>query len=273
MCSSAPDTSGINAAAQANANIAQEALDFYKKAYSDQAPIRDEAAATAKQVSDAQLEAMRTATANAQHDQQYRTSVYEPLERGLVSDAENYDTLDRRDKAAGQAIGEVQQQIGAQRAIAGRDLARMGVNPADGAYAGMERNANTQGALGAAAAANRARDQIRTQGLAMREDAANLGRGLASSQATQAGIAINAGNAAAANGITPAQLAQQGLSTMGSGFGYGIQGNSSAGNLYTSAANVQNATNAANNAAWGGIGAGIGMFAGSPTGGKLLFGG
>jgi hypothetical protein len=33
MCSSAPDTSGINRAAEANANVAQEALDWYKQQY------------------------------------------------------------------------------------------------------------------------------------------------------------------------------------------------------------------------------------------------
>jgi hypothetical protein len=262
-CNSAPDTSGINAAAQANANVAQQALDWYKSQYADQAPLRAQASATAQKVSDAQLAAMGVATDQARHDQEYRQQVYEPLERGIVSDAQNYDTLDRRDEAAGKAIGDVMQQEAAQKAIAGRDLARMGVNPADGAYADMERSASTNAALGAAAGANRAREQVRTTGLAMREDAANLGRGLSSSQATQAGLALNAGNAAAANGVTPVQLAQQGTSMVGQGFQTAIQGNQSSGNLYGTAANIQNQADANENALWGGIGGAAGSFMGS----------
>jgi hypothetical protein len=258
MCSSSPDTSGINAAAQSNAQIGQEALDFYKKQYADQAPARDQAAATAQRVSDAQLAAMGTATDIAKKDEAYREGVFQPLERGIVADAKNYDTLARRDQAAGQAIGDVVQAGAAQRAGTARDMARMGVGPNDGAYGAMQRSADTSLALGEAAAANRAREQVRTVGSAMKMDAASLGRGLPSSQATQAGIAINAGNSAVATGLTPVQIAQQGLSTMGQGFTFGLQGNQSAGNLYGNIAGIQNGANAANNAVLGGVGSAAG---------------
>ena len=40
MCCSQPDTSGINRAAEANADIARDALAWYRQAYADQAPAR-----------------------------------------------------------------------------------------------------------------------------------------------------------------------------------------------------------------------------------------
>lgn len=261
MCSSAPDTSGINAAAKANADVAQEALRWYEGAYADQAPDRAAASARANAVSDAQLTAMRTATGIANKDQAYREGVFQPLERSIVNEAQNYDTLDRRDKAAGEAVGEVQQAEAAQRAISGRDLARMGVNPSDGAYGSMERAVDTSAALGSVQAANTARDKVRTVGQAMKFDAANLGRGIASSQATQASLALNAGNSSVANAGVPLTIAQQGIDQVGRGYGTFINANNSAGNLYGTIANIQNGTDSANAGVMGGVGSAIGGIA------------
>jgi hypothetical protein len=239
MCSSAPDTSGINAAAQANAAVARDALDWYKTQYTAQAPLRDAAAQRAQAVSDAQLKAMGTATDIANKDEQYRESVFQPLERGIVADAQNYDTLDQRDKAAGQAVADVRMAGTASRNATERNMERMGVNPSDGAYGSMERAGDANIALASAGAANRARDQVRTVGHAMQMDAASLGRGLPGNQATQAGIALNSGNAAVASGNVPVSLAQQGTQMVGQGFQTAISGNNSAGNLYGSAANIE----------------------------------
>lgn len=91
-----------------------------------------------------------------------------------------------------------------------------------------------------AGAASKARDNVELQGYARKMDAANMGRNLASNQATSAGVALNAGNSAANNAGTPLTQANQAMATMGQGFGTAIQGNNSAGNLYGQAAQIQN---------------------------------
>jgi len=54
LCGSKTDTSGMNAAALANSQVAKDALDWYREAYTDQAPLRQQAADKALAVSDAQ---------------------------------------------------------------------------------------------------------------------------------------------------------------------------------------------------------------------------
>jgi hypothetical protein len=254
MCSSTPDTSGINRAAEANANVAQEALDWYKQQYNDQAPLRQQAIDTAGKVSAAQLKAMGVATDQAQKDAAYREQVFQPLERGIVSDAENYDTSDRENQAAGRAIGDVTLASANARQEGARSLTRSGVNPSDGAYGAMERATDINTTLAQADAANKARLQVQSTGRAMKADAANLGRGLPSQQAAEQSIALNAGNAGVATGVTPITLAQQGTDQVGRGFSTAISGNNSAGNLYGSAANIQNQASQSDNAIWGALG-------------------
>ena len=52
LCGSKTDTSGMNAAALANSEVAKDALDWYKQAYTDQAPLRQQAADTGAEQSD-----------------------------------------------------------------------------------------------------------------------------------------------------------------------------------------------------------------------------
>ena len=55
MCSDSPDTSGMNAAALANTEIAKDALAWYKQVYAENAPAREKAADYAYKVADRQL--------------------------------------------------------------------------------------------------------------------------------------------------------------------------------------------------------------------------
>lgn len=260
MCSEAPDYSGVNAAAEANAAISKEALDFYRQAYEEQAPARQQAADRAQQVSDAQLASMRQNQRISQDYADYQSNTFRPMERAIVDEANNYDTTARRDEAAGAAIADVSQQAAAARDIQQRNMARMGVNPNDGKFAAMTSQMTMQEALGKAAAGTQARRQVETQGFARRMDAANLGRGLASNQATSAGIALNAGNSAANTGQMPMQTAMQGTQMMGQGFNTAMQGNTSAGNMFGQIANGQAATSAANSS---NMAAGVGAIAGA----------
>lgn len=238
-CSDSPDYSGMNRAAEANAEVAREALKWYQTVYQEQAPLREAAAAKANAVSDAQMASMQQNDAISKDYWNYQQSTFRPMERAIVDAAQTYDTESRRDQKAGEAIADVQQQIDAAQGQQSRQLARMGVNPNDGKFAAMSNQISMAGALGKAQAASKAREGVELQGYARKMDAANLGRNLASNQATSAGVALNAGNSAAATGQMPLTQAQNATSQAAQGFNTAIQGNNSAGNIYGQVAQIQ----------------------------------
>lgn len=262
MCSpDAPDMTAVNTAAATNAEIAKESLAWYRQQFEEQRPMRERAAQRADEISLAQARAMDTATDEARRAGDYRRSVYEPLEREVVQDSRNFNTEAERQKLAGKALGDVRQSFGNAKQIALRDLSRRGVNPNDGGYAG----AATQLALGEAAAsagaATKARQDAITLGRALKMDAASLGRNLPANQATQAGLALNAGNSSAGNAQVPISLAQAATNQVGQGFQQATNANNSAGNLALGAAQVQQRADDGS-ALWGTLGQGLGMWAG-----------
>ena len=246
MCKDSPDNSGINAAALANAEIAKESLAWYKQQYAEQAPAREAATKVALKVADQQLGSMRQNDAISKDYWDYQKDTFRPLETGIVADAENYDTTARRDEKAAGAVADVGMQAEMARQAQTRNLQRMGVAPGSGKMLSMQSQMGLGEAAAKAGAANKARDAVELQGYARKMDAANLGRGLASSQATSAGVALNAGNSANANMGTPLTQANQAAATMGQGFSTAISGNNSAGSLYGKAADIQQASNNAN---------------------------
>lgn len=239
MCADAPDMSGVNAAATANVDLGKEALAWYKQQYADSAPQREIAANTANEVAQQQLSSARQNDAISRDYWDYQKDTFRPLEGKIVADAQNYDTEARRNEAASKAIADVGSQVEMARQQQTRSLQRMGVNPNSGKMLSMS-NAMAMGeAATKAGAASKARDNIELQGYARKMDAANMGRGLASSQATSAGVAMNAGNSAVNNAGVPLAQSNQAMATMGSGFNTAIQGNSSAGNLFNQSAQTQ----------------------------------
>lgn len=258
MCADAPDMSGVNAAAAANADIAKEALAWYKQMYAEQAPQRELAAKTANDVAQQQLASSRQNDAISGDYWNYQKNTFRPLEAGIVADAQNYDTTARREQAASKVMADIESQFGNEQAQQQRAMTRMGVNPASGKFALMGNQMAMAQAAAKAGAASKARDNIELQGYARKMDAANMGRGLASSQATSAGVALNAGNSAANNAGTPLTQANQAMATMGQGFGTAIQGNNSAGNLYGQAAQISSK----DNGLMGALGNMAGMWAG-----------
>lgn len=263
-----PDYSGMNKAAEANAEVAKEALDWYKQAYQEQAPLREQAAAKAMEVSDAQLGSMRQNDAISKDYWDYQQNTFRPVERAIVADAQNYDTETRREQKAGQAIADVEQQLALAQGQQTRQFTRMGINPNDGKFADMSNQMTMAGALGKAQAAAKAREGVELQGYARKMDAANLGRNLASNQATSAGVALNAGNSAAATGQMPLTQAQNATSQAAQGFNTAIQGNNSAGNIYGQVAQMEGK----DSGVLGALGGVAGQFAGSKAGSTMIAG-
>lgn len=243
QCSDSPDMTAVNTAAAANADIARESLAWYKQQYEDQRPMRERAAQRADEISLAQARAMDTATDEARRAGDYRRSVYEPLEREIVRDARNFDTEGERERLAGLALGDVRQSFANARDIGIRDLARRGVNPSDGGFGSVAKQLALGEAAASAGAATKSRSDSLTLSRALRSDAAALGRNLPANQATQAGLALNAGNNSVGNAQVPISLAQSATNQVGQGFQQAANANNSAGNLYLGAAQVQSREN------------------------------
>jgi hypothetical protein len=250
-----PDTSGQNEAALMQANLSKEQLAWAKEIYAANAPAREAAAQRANELSDLQMEYTRTAMAQAQEGSDRYNKLFAPVEDSLVADAKDWASDGRKDSEAGKAITDVRTQFNAAQAQQDANLKSMGVNPSDGRYGQMAQQSTTQQALAEATAANQARANVEQQGWARKMDAAALGRGVVSNQATQAGMASQAGaNAlnASMGGLSAANNGQDGMNTAYAG---ARQGHASAGQIY---GNIAQQQAAANSNQMAGISAGIG---------------
>jgi hypothetical protein len=260
-CSDAPDMSGMNKAAEQNAEIAHEALAFYKDEYAKSAPDRKRASELAAQQSQLQNQLSQRQIEVADEERNRFRTTFRPIEERIAQEAMTYDTPARREAEAATAAADVERVVGAQRQASVRSLERRGALPTSGRVAAMSGMIDIGTAKAKAGAANAARKQVETVGAAKRADAAALGRGIVSGQATAAQLGIQAGNSAVANGTVPVAMAGQGAALMGQGFQTGIQGNASAGQLYGQAAQVESGIANANGQAMAGAGSAIGGIA------------
>lgn len=238
MCQDAPDMTGVNEAAKASAELGKEALAWYKAKDAEAAPMRDELGKKALEVADQQLASSKANDALAADYANYNKTTFRPLEQGIVADAESYDTPEKRQAAAESAMADVNRSTAAVGEARARTLAANGINPGSTRAMAANDGADVAQAGQLASAAFQARKGVETTGFARKMDAASLGRGLASAQATSAQVAMSAGNSAVNNAGAPVAAANQGAATYGAGFGTAIQGQQVAGSLYGKAAEI-----------------------------------
>jgi hypothetical protein len=239
-CQDAPDTSGVNRAAEASAALSKEALDFFKSVYAKEAPAREAAAGLNNQVAQEQIKGMQFATQQAQDDAARRRTVFQPMEDRLAADAAAYDTPERRAAEAERAAAGVEASVGRSQQGLMRDIMRRG-GTALGGVAGqaMAQDAALAKARMLAGATDAATRNVEQQGYARRMDVASLGRGIASNQATQQQIANTTGNSAVGSNMAGLQATQSGTAAMGQGFNTALAGMGQAGQLYGQEAGIQ----------------------------------
>lgn len=194
-------------------------------------------------------------------------------QKASISDVSNQVMAQRQagrvaeGNAASEAKADVVANYGQQKEMAARQMASMGVNPASGKFAGVTRAQDTNAALAAAGAQNNARTMVRQQGIALRADQANYGRGGSSVAAQQAGIGLNSGNSAVANNASANGNFYQNAGIMNQGFQGSIGANTSAGNmlntLYGNQVQAWSAEQQANATSSAGIGSMIGTLGGA----------
>lgn len=117
-------------------------------------------------------------------------STFAPIEDRFAKDAMEWDSDARLTTEAGKARADVLAEAQRQNDARTRSMAAMGVNPNSGRFAGISRADDISAALGAAGAANVARDNVRAQGIQLRGQASQLGQQVLGSgqQATALGL-------------------------------------------------------------------------------------
>lgn len=257
----------IGQAALKNTELSQQALDWFKQQAADQKPFQDSLNKSSLAAANAQTGLMGLQTQAAKDAIARQQNVAQPLQDQIINAAKNYDTPAAEEAAAGRAGGDVTQGFSNARAQQGRSMARMGINPNDGAWAAGDRQLVNAEALGTAGAENKARIDTRNIGAAKMQDAASMLSGLPGNATAAATAASGIGNGSVNSAMAPITAGNQIASTLGAGYGIAGGLNTSAGQLLTNVYNSQVAGANQSNAAMSGLGSAVGTVAGMYFGG------
>lgn len=235
MC--APDVPGpdprIGEAALRNAELGQEAFDWYKQYFETTlAPLQQEQASLNKQVTQQQLDIARDNQRISNETYDYQKGTFRPVEQAIAADAMKFNEADYANRKAALAGADVTQAFDQAGAEVNRDLARRGMSLSAGQASASASDLALRKAAAIASASNAARDQAEAVGFARKMDAASIGRNLPSQQATAAQIALSGGSQA--SGVAGSSLsgAQSNAGVMGQGYNTNIGANQAAGQLY-----------------------------------------
>ncbi len=259
MCSDAPDTSGVNAAAVASSKLGADQFAWFTKEYERTAPERAAVVARDNAVADAQIKGMSFATDEAKAFSDRNKTVFQPLEDKIVADAQTYDTPQRRAQMAAEAGADVTASFDRASQGATRALMRTGASPTGAVNAALVQDAALAKAKAVAGATTTATRNVEQQGYARMQDAAALGKGIVGNQGTQQQIATQSGGAAVGAGAASLGANQTGANLMQTGFQGAMQGQGQAGQLFGQAAQIEAS---AKPDVLGGLG-GLGMAAGA----------
>ncbi|MCG3783955.1 hypothetical protein [Delftia acidovorans] len=209
------------------------------------------------------LDSSRTAWEQSQSDRDYalgRRDKLTGLQDTMIEDARTFDTEGKREELAGQAAADVSNAYESAKRTQGAEMARMGINPADGKY-GAASNALAAGeALATATGKNSARTAARAEGRALTDRASNALAGYPA-------MGMQTTAATAGYGASGQNIANTGLAGLNSGYGQAAGMAGSAGN---SAANMWGQQSNAYQQAQATSGAGTGAIVGAGLGAAAL---
>jgi len=194
----APLAAASAEAARIQAGLGREQLAFAREQYDRSAPLLEG-------IANQQMAAQNEQMAQARDYYNYQRDTYRPLERGIVADAQRFNTEAYQNQLAGQAAADAGRAFGISQQQNQRAMAAMGANPNSGRFAGMQNASGLQQAAMRANAMTGARNQAQQMGYARKLDAAGLGRGLAGASAAAYGGASQAGSMAGQNAQSAGQ--------------------------------------------------------------------
>jgi hypothetical protein len=236
---SAPDTSGVNAAAVQNAQIGADQLAFAKEQAKTAEARQAKFDPQFQQILDASLKSQQTADQRSADQWQQYLNIGMPAEQRLADTAASYDTPQRRAEAAAAASAAVEQQGNAQRDAQNRALGRAGISLGSGRALTLDNASRLQQTKAQVGAAQAARDKVEATGMSLTDNVAKFGRGMTSTGLQAAQLALGAGGTA--GGTLGQQQSTYGASLAPTFQAYGgaTSANSSAGNLFGNAAQLQ----------------------------------
>jgi hypothetical protein len=268
-CSSSPPPPDplIGQSAAANAEIGQQQVDLAKQQLAwnqTRAAAQDPLIA---KIAQQQIQSADTNTARADDQwNQYKT-MFQPVENQMVTDAQNFDSPERQALMASQAGADVTNAYGGALDSNQRNMERMGVNPNSGRFAAINNETNLAQAKDTAGAMNTARNNTITQGMALRQGAAQFGRNMPNTGLAADSLALNGGNAAVGNMATDANMNNAGIGAANNTYNSAANSYGSAGQiglgLYGNQLNAWNQENQNNLAALSGVGNLVGSLAGA----------
>lgn len=222
----APDPN-VGKAALENVKLGKDWLSFAKEQFEVGNQRQANVDSLSNQVTLQQLDDAKLASQRGSEQFERYKSLFQPVEDRIVSDAMTYDSPENQAAAAAAAKADVLGSAADAEASSQRQMASMGINPASGRFAGIDRAGDLQTALAAAGAQNKAREQVKMTGMALREGVANMGRGATSTAAQQTSLGLNAGSSAMGNKLAAEGNWQANNGIMAQGFQGGIGANAS----------------------------------------------
>ena len=229
-CCEAPSPPNLQPSADAQmavAKIAQqtatEQLNFAKDKWGQQEDMLNK-------VLEVQMPMMQDQYLNAQKDRSRYEAVFQPLQDKMIEDAESYNTQERQDKEAGEAMADVTTAFDAQRQNAQRNLESYGIDPSQTRSQAIDADVRTAEAAAQAGAGNMARRRVEQTGRVLRGDVVNMGMGMPSQAAQGYGGALSAGNAAVGNTNATVGAGVNNMSAGNAGMNTALSGYSGAGN-------------------------------------------
>ena len=185
-------------AAEIQAGLGREQLAFAREQYDRSAPILEG-------IANQQMAAQNEQMDQARDYYNYQRDTFRPVERGLVADAQRFNTQDYRNQLASKASADAGLAFSQNQRMNQRAMASMGVNPNSGRFAGMQNASNLALSAQRANAMTNSRTQADQMGYARRLDAVGMGRGLAGASAAAYGGASGAGSMAGQNAQSAGQ--------------------------------------------------------------------
>ena len=223
-----PPDPAIGLAAQQNAEVAREALDFNRQVYADNRPRQAASDALATRVVNDQLSISQQNQTQAADQWNRFQTIFAPVENQTVADATNIDSAGELARASGEAATGVQTQFDNAAGQRRRNQAAMGINPNSGRAMVMDSEAQLGLAASKAGASNNARLVARDRGIALRAGVANFGRNMPNTAANAYSTAITGGNSAVGNQNSTMTTANANAGQMNQGFNTSINGTNSA---------------------------------------------
>ena len=266
--SAAPEPDkNIGRAARMQAETGKAWLGFAKDQFAIANKRQESLDATTLKIGNQQIEASDRAMLASQQDRDRYTSTFIPMQDRFIAEANAYDSPERQAQVAAEARADVETSLAERKGAGARQAASMGVSPASGRYAGIDRATDLQGALAGAGAENNARKMVQDRGMALRADAINMGNGLPAQSAAAAGLGLTAGNSVLAGQQGANAQAIGATSIMENGYrgamaGYAGQA-STLNSLYGNQLAAWNANQQAESSGISGLFQGIGSIAGA----------